>query len=132
MTRKPSLHLLIFVAAQSISVNSVQSTNTHLDGAKLYMQHCASCHANGGNKIKPSKALAGSKQLSNVAVFKEYLTKPPGHMPYYEDIVKDKQVLDSLYRYCKQLKKPTVHEASNGSEQTFQVSAVNVGSSSNH
>jgi len=78
-----------------------------VDGEQIYKQYCASCHTGGGNSVKPSRPVAGSKQLATMATFKAYLSAPPGHMPYYRSIVADPQVLDALYHYCKKLTKPT-------------------------
>ena len=76
-----------------------------VNAAHVFKQQCASCHAEGGNRIKPSRPLAGSKQLVSLANFKSYLANPPGHMPYYQNLVNDKKMLEALYTYCKSLKK---------------------------
>ncbi len=83
-------------------------------GQKLFQQHCSSCHLGGGNKIKSGKDLAGSKELRSLLTFKEYLSKPPGHMPYYQHVVTNQKVLDALYQYCKTLKKTPISQATNG------------------
>lgn len=75
-------------------------------GQQLFKQHCESCHPGGGNRIKPGLELAESKQLDNIITFKDYLRRPPGHMPYYQNIVSNKDTLNALYKYCKQLKRP--------------------------
>jgi len=84
------------------------------DGAKLFAEHCARCHAGGGNIVKSSHPIAGSQQLSSILKFKDYLSAPPGHMPYYQDIVNNKQKLESLYQYCKTLKDVPPKEANSG------------------
>ena len=85
------------------------------DGKFLFDQHCACCHAGGGNAITPSRPLKDSKRLANIGAFKEYLSAPPGHMPYYEDVVKNPEVLQKLYDYCKHLKTlPIRQSASTG------------------
>lgn len=71
------------------------------DGAKLFAQYCSKCHVGGGNSVKPKHAIAGSKQLNNILVFKAYLNEPPGHMPYYQNLVKDKEQVQALYDFCK-------------------------------
>ncbi len=71
------------------------------DGAVLFAQHCASCHQGGGNLVKPKKSIVGSKHLDNILSFKTYLQTPPGHMPYYQHIVNNKEQLNALYDYCK-------------------------------
>ena len=74
-------------------------------GAETFKMYCATCHAGGGNKVDPNHPLAGSTQLDSIVRFKDYLSAPPGHMPYYETLVKDKATLEALFKYCKTLKK---------------------------
>jgi hypothetical protein len=81
------------------------------DGAKVFAEYCTKCHTGGGNVLNESKPVAESKQLSTLAVFKSYLSSPPGHMPYYQNIVENKKTLDALYKYCKQLKKKPSNQA---------------------
>jgi len=82
-----------------------------LDGKQVFEQHCASCHAGGGNRVEPHRPVAGSKQLVTLAIFKSYLSEPPGHMPYYADVVNDQATLKALYDYCRSLKAPPAKEA---------------------
>lgn len=81
------------------------------NGALLFAERCAKCHQGGGNSIKPKKTVTGSKHLSTLAVFKAYLASPPGHMPHYQDLVNNKDLLKALYDYCKQLKEKPVKDA---------------------
>lgn len=90
---------------------SVAQAKNKLSGQQLFQQHCASCHFAGGNKIKSGRDLAGSKQLSSLPVFKAYLSSPPGHMPHYQHLVSDRELLKSLYDYCKTLKVVPVRQA---------------------
>ncbi len=98
----------IGVLSPSIAKKSAPKPN----GALLFQQNCASCHAGGDNKVKPSRPIVGSKELSTLANFKSYLSAPPGHMPYYEHVVNDEPTLKALYKYCKELKKPPIKQAS--------------------
>lgn len=82
-----------------------------LSGEKIFKDNCASCHLAGGNRTKPGKRLAGSKELSSLPVFKAYLSKPPGHMPYYQHIVSDPKALKALYNYCRELKPQPMKQA---------------------
>lgn len=82
-----------------------------IDGKAIFQQQCASCHTAGGNNLKPSAQVAESKQLTSLATFKAYLSVPPGHMPYYQNVVKDQSVLNALYKYCKTLKKQPTKRA---------------------
>lgn len=76
-------------------------------GKQLFDQHCAKCHFAGANLVTPSKPIVGSKQLSSVIQFKKYLSAPPGHMPYYQNLTGDTKLVKALYDYCKTLKKPS-------------------------
>jgi mono/diheme cytochrome c family protein len=82
-----------------------KSMDEKISGKQVFDQHCASCHIGGGNLVKPKYSIAGSKTLATLATFKSYLSAPPGHMPYYQTIVGNQKTLESLYKYCKQLKK---------------------------
>ncbi len=88
--------VIILLTAPAISKGSNKP-----DGAKLFAQYCSKCHAGGGNSVKPKHPIAGSKQLNNMLVFKAYLNEPPGHMPYYQNLVKDKEQVQALYDFCK-------------------------------
>jgi mono/diheme cytochrome c family protein len=90
---------------------SKKSEAKKIDGEVVFKQHCASCHADGGNSIKPNHPVAEAKELGTLATFKNYLSKPPGHMPYYKNVVDDKGTLEALYKYCKTLKKPKHQQA---------------------
>jgi mono/diheme cytochrome c family protein len=78
-----------------------------IDGEQVFKQYCASCHIGGGNRVKPGRPVAGSRELATIMAFKSYLSAPPGHMPYYRSVVGDQKMLEALYKYCKQLTKPT-------------------------
>lgn len=81
-------------------------------GERIFQQHCASCHAGGGNSVNPKAPLAESKQLASLATIKAYLSAPPGHMPYYQDVVDNPETLKALYNYCKTLKRQPLKQAS--------------------
>jgi mono/diheme cytochrome c family protein len=83
-----------------------------VDGKHVFEQNCAGCHQSGGNKVNPNHPVAGSDKLKSMAMFKSYLSAPPGHMPYYEQVVKDKKTLEALYNYCKSLPKQPIKQAS--------------------
>ncbi|MBX9877502.1 MAG: c-type cytochrome [Candidatus Obscuribacterales bacterium] len=85
---------------------------TKVEGQTIFNQYCASCHQDGGNVTVPSKTVAGSNKLATVAVFKDYLNNPVGHMPFYKNVIDDKATLDALYRYCKSLKKESIKQVS--------------------
>ncbi len=84
-------------------------------GRKVFGSHCASCHADLGNSVKPGKPIKGSQVLSTVATFKSYLNEPLGDMPHYEHVITDEKVLNALYAYVKDAEKqPSNKEKDNG------------------
>lgn len=101
--------------------------NPPRDGAKIFKQHCAKCHFGGGNSVEPKRPVIGSKQLGSLAVFKTYLSAPPGHMPYYAQVVNDRETLDALYKYCKSLKQPIEKETMLPSHRTQTISLKTAG-----
>ncbi len=76
--------------------HAVEPKAGDLSGKKIFDQHCLSCHTGGGNNIRPAKPVAGSQHLKSIVLFKAYLSSPPGHMPFYQNVVNNKQVLDAL------------------------------------
>ncbi|HEY9785250.1 MAG TPA: cytochrome c [Candidatus Obscuribacterales bacterium] len=74
------------------------------DGGQLFAQYCVSCHPGGGNAAKNRKPIYNSKVLVTFATFKKYLESPPGHMPHYQQLVKDDSLMRSLYNYCQTFK----------------------------
>lgn len=103
--------LLLLCVSTLLPSNAKKNARRAVDGKQVFEQHCASCHANGGNRVNDHLPVAGSKQLSTIDVFKEYLSQPPGHMPFYADVVNDQETLKALYDYCKKLKVPSPKEA---------------------
>lgn len=95
------LAVLAFGAVLLVPSHAEKTKARQINGKHIFEQHCSSCHAGGGNSVKPHRPIAGSKQLATLATFKGYLSAPPGHMPYYEDIVSDAATLHALYDYCK-------------------------------
>ncbi|MBX9695070.1 MAG: c-type cytochrome [Cyanobacteria bacterium] len=100
MRKETGLLLVLLIMLAPLSMPASGKKVKH-DGAKLFSQYCASCHVGGGNKIKPAKSIAGSKELENFLAFKSYLSVPPGHMPYYHDLIGNREKLTALYEYCK-------------------------------
>ncbi|MBU6450410.1 MAG: c-type cytochrome [Cyanobacteria bacterium REEB67] len=82
------------------------------DGKLVFEQNCASCHQGGGNSINRDRPLAGSAKLQTMTQFKKYLNAPKGHMPFNPHVISDRKALDALYKYCKDLPKVTVKQAS--------------------
>lgn len=91
--------------------SQAEGAKKEVDGKKIFQEYCSKCHLGGGNQVNPSKPVAGSKELASVISFKTYLSAPPGHMPYYQNLVKDKELLKALYQYCKELKTVPLKQA---------------------
>ena len=104
-----SLLLVLTVGVQHPT--TARKNSKIVDGKSLFQQHCAKCHQDGENKVNPNHPVAGSKELTTLASFKNYLKNPPGHMPYYQYVVDDEAVLKALYSYCKQLKSQPTKQA---------------------
>jgi mono/diheme cytochrome c family protein len=107
------------IAVQSFAALSLaKSPARNIDGAKVFKQYCSECHPGGGNRVKEKRPLAGSKQLGSLALFKSYLSAPPGHMPYFQSVVNDPKTLEALYDYCKKLPDAPVNSAQMPNTQT--------------
>lgn len=111
LVKRNSLPLVVCLVPLLCLFPQVAATPKKVDGARVFQQHCAKCHAEGGNIVKPSRLVAESKHLASLVLFKSYLSSPPGHMPYYQNIVKDPKILSALYNYCKTLKKKPIKQA---------------------
>src|SRR5271154_4701042 len=108
-----SVHVIAVGAAIALILPSTAKPSSKpRSGEQVFKQYCASCHLGGGNRVKEHHPVAGSKQLSTMAVFKSYLSEPPGHMPYYHMVVKDEKTMQALYDYCKKLPAPPIDSAS--------------------
>jgi mono/diheme cytochrome c family protein len=76
-------------------------------GAKIFSEHCASCHPHGGNIIVPDLPLKGSRVLANYKTFAAFIRNPKmpdgshGAMPSFgEEKISDEQARE-LYHYIK-------------------------------
>ena len=103
--------VLLMATFSSFLVTEPGACRKQATGKYLFAQRCASCHSAGGNLVEPARPLKDSKNLSSLQLFEEYLKKPPGHMPYYEDVLKDPVMLKKLYDYCRTLKTLPIQQA---------------------
>lgn len=67
-----------------------------IDGKKEFQEHCAECHANGGNMIKPDKTLSKKDREANgVKTAKDIIglmrNPGPGMTKYDKKTVSDKE-----------------------------------------
>lgn len=102
---------VLFLALFSLLVLPSEAAKKQISGEHIFKERCAKCHVGGANTLKPDKPLAGSRQLQSIATFKSYLKAPPGHMPYYQEIVENKESLKALYEYCKTIKAKPMTQA---------------------
>lgn len=100
---KKVLVALVLICGMAPQAALAEKKNSK-SGSQLFRQYCSKCHLGGGNIVKEAKPVSGSKELASFATFKAYLSNPPGHMPYYQNLVSDPKLLQSIYDYCKHLK----------------------------
>ena len=67
-----------------------------VDGKKEFQEHCAECHANGGNMIKPDKTLSKKDREANgVKTAKEIIDKMrnpgPGMTKFDKKTISDRE-----------------------------------------
>lgn len=110
------LSVVAFSTTICFSSAGAKERAAKISGERVFNQYCASCHQDGGNLTVPSKAVAGSAKLSTLALFKDYLNNPLGHMPYYKNVIDDETTLKALYQYCKALKKTDIKQVSHHPE----------------
>lgn len=103
--------LAVIFIMLSINQLSFAHKDRQPSGEILFRQYCQSCHPGGGNVSRTDRPIYGSKKLINLAIFKSYLEAPPGHMPYYQELVNDRKMLNAVYDYCKHLDKVPMKQA---------------------
>lgn len=68
-------------------------------GQELFANHCAGCHAGGGNIADPGKPLKGSSKLASLNDFSVFLRNPGQAMPpFAPELISDEEVAE-LYQY---------------------------------
>jgi cytochrome c6 len=72
------------------------------DGQTLFQNHCAGCHAQGGNSLNPAKPVKGSAYLSSVAAFTGFVRQPSGAMPAFDEGALSTAEVKQMYDYVKQ------------------------------
>jgi cytochrome c6 len=68
-------------------------------GARIFANHCASCHPQGGNVFNPERPLAGAPQLDNFNSFQTFVRQGRGVMPAFPPSRISASQLRELYRY---------------------------------
>lgn len=113
-----SLSMALFLLIPSLAKKPAKAK---VSGEQAFKQYCASCHAGGGNSVNPKCPVAGSKQLASLALFKSYLSEPPGHMPYYQSVVTNPELLSALHKYCQSLPKLPIKQVMTGVDKELAV-----------
>lgn len=106
-----TLLVLLAIAVNYSPATAKKEKTRKPNGAKIFAQYCSNCHFGGANLLKERHPVANSKELSTLATFKSYLRQPPGHMPHYQEIVDNQQVLEALYKFCKALKGKSIKQS---------------------
>jgi cytochrome c6 len=88
--------MFALVGLISISGHAEQKKNNGEDGFK---EHCAACHADGGNIIKPDKTLSrADREKNGIRTVNDIVTimrKPgEGMIPFDTDTLPDKEATD--------------------------------------
>ncbi len=74
------------------------------DGADIFKNNCASCHAGGKNIMSPNKPIIGSDKISTKEKFTKFLSTSHGVMPSFAKIANDEPTVSALHDYVKTLK----------------------------
>lgn len=82
--------VVLFAAAPALAADSAaKGKAVPQAGEKLFQQHCASCHAKGGNIINPQKTLSSKDLKANKITTPEDIVKvmrnPGPGMPVFDE-----------------------------------------------
>ncbi|MBI4532483.1 MAG: cytochrome c [Candidatus Melainabacteria bacterium] len=106
---KPTGFLIVILVITMVSLSVIravhaESRDNFTLGERIFKSHCSSCHPLGLNVHNSKKPVKGSKTLVTLATFKNYLSNPMGHMPYYPHVIESEDMLKALYQYVKTIK----------------------------
>ena len=87
---------LIALAAFATTASADTKKGGKIDGKKEFQEHCAECHVNGGNMIKPDKTLSKKDREANgVKTAKDIIGKMrnpgPGMTKFDKKTISDKE-----------------------------------------
>jgi cytochrome c6 len=95
--------VLIVVMLCSVSIAAAEDNTKAMPGEKLYAQHCAVCHPQGGNIVNPKKtlgknALAANNIKTEADISKLLRNGAPG-MPKFDENAISKKDAQEIARY---------------------------------
>ena len=95
--------VLIVVMLCSVSIAAAEDNTKAMPGEKLYAQHCAVCHPQGGNIVNPKKtlgknALAANNIKTEADISKLFRNGAPG-MPKFDENAISKKDAQEIARY---------------------------------
>jgi cytochrome c6 len=95
--------MLIMVVFISLCVFAIVSRDSAGGGSSetVFLENCASCHAKGGNIIKPDQPLKGSPGMQRFEVFLSWIRNPKPPMPPFPPSTISDQQAKELYDYIQ-------------------------------
>ncbi len=95
--------VLIVVMLCSLSIAAAEDNTKAMPGEKLFAQHCAVCHPQGGNIVNPKKTLGKKALAANNIKTEEDISKllrngAPG-MPKFDENAISKKDAQEIARY---------------------------------
>ena len=94
---------VIVIMLCSLSIAAAEDNTKALPGEKMFAQHCAVCHPQGGNIVNPQKALGKNALAANKIKTEEDVIKllrngAPG-MPKFDENAISKKDAQEIARY---------------------------------
>lgn len=81
------------------SNRSKATANEEKVGQELYMANCNSCHANGGNVMKPDRPVTHSDKTADYETFLSWVRSPRRPMPAYPATVLTDEEVKEIFNY---------------------------------
>jgi mono/diheme cytochrome c family protein len=92
------LIMVVFISLCFFAIVTEDSSGGDSSEA-LFQENCASCHAKGGNIIKPDQPLKGSPGMKRFEVFLPWIRNPKPPMPPFPPSTISDQQAKELYDY---------------------------------
>ncbi len=103
-TQKRILVSVLLLATLTLEMSGEAKSEKVKNGEATYMANCEACHMAGKNVLKPRKDIVTSNKINNLKEFEKLLSEKHGLMPAFPQIIANKKVLASLFKYVKTLK----------------------------
>jgi len=95
--------VLIVVMLCSVSIAAAEDNTKAMPGEKLYAQHCAVCHPQGGNIVNPKKTLGknalAANNIKTEADISKLLRNGALGMPKFDENAISKKDAQEIARY---------------------------------